>query len=108
MRRVMAVIGFSSFFVSMFCIYFGKGVALTLCILAAIALITLLAFKKLRIAILALLFATISVCSLNCFLTDSKIDKYVDAYCDKEITISATVKDNGNIFALAVISRKLC
>lgn len=93
MRRVMAVIGFSSFFVSLFCIFLGKNIALYLCIASAIVMIALAVFKKTRISILILLFATISLSSLNCFVTDNKIQNYNNIYCNGETEISGILLD---------------
>ena len=93
MRRVMAVIGFSSFFVSLFCIFLGKNIALYLCIASAIVMIALAVFKKTRISILILLFATISLSALNCFVTDNKIQNYNNIYCNGETEISGILLD---------------
>lgn len=93
MRRVMAVIGFSSFFVSLFCIFVGKSIALYLCVISAIIMIAFAAFRKTRISILILLFATVSLSALNCFVTDSKIQNYNEVYCSGETEISGVLLD---------------
>lgn len=93
MRRVMAVIGFSSFFACIFCIFAGKTVALIAGFSALAAMIILAIFKKTRLAVLLLLFAAICVSSFNCFFTESKIEKYNNIYCDKTVTLEAKLLD---------------
>lgn len=93
MRRVMALIGFSSFFTALLCVFMIKEVALTICILSTVTLIVILIFKKVRLSILILLFITISFTSLNCFITDSKIQNYKSIYCYEETEICGELLD---------------
>ena len=93
MRRVMALIGFSSFFVSLFCIVGESYVAWGIGIVSVIALFIVLAVKKWRLSILIILFATCIFSVLNFMIFDSKIAKYTDIYCHDETEICATLLD---------------
>lgn len=94
MRRVFAVVGFSSFFISLFCIYFGVKFSIALCILSFVLFVAMLIIKQTRkLAIFLCLFATISVSALNLTLFDLNIEKYTEKYCKNNVKISGMVVD---------------
>ncbi|MBQ4156480.1 MAG: ComEC/Rec2 family competence protein [Clostridia bacterium] len=93
MRRVMALIGFSSFFVSLFCIYFKLEFTIALFSVALVGLIVVLLVKKIRLSILIVLLCTVMVSCLNCYVTDKQIEKYKVIYCYKETKISGKLLD---------------
>lgn len=90
MRRVFAVIGFSSFFASLICIFFGKTFQLA-AIIACIILILLLAINKItrRLSILYVMFITILISSVNVMLFDGNAQNITEKYCDKPVEIEA-------------------
>ena len=93
MRRVMALIGFSSFFVSLICLNFNPVFTITLFALSLVVLIVVLCVKKLRLSILILLCVTIMVSCVNCYLTTSKIQKVDEKYCSNTIELSGELLD---------------
>ncbi|MBQ5590691.1 MAG: ComEC/Rec2 family competence protein, partial [Clostridia bacterium] len=93
MRRVLAVIGFSSFFVTLFCIKFGTIFAVCMSVLSSLLLLSVICFKKIRYWILILVFATSILSSLNFVVTDNKINEYKEIYCKESVEISGVLQD---------------
>ncbi len=91
MRRVMALIGFSSFFVSLFCLYFKFSIILF--VIALVCLLLVLCIKKLRLSILIVLLCTIMLSCVNCYVTDKKIENYEKIYCNGAITLKGELLD---------------
>lgn len=98
MRRVFAVIGFSSFFVSLFCIYFNAGFSLALGICAGVLFLISIFIKEIRkYGIFAVLLAAVCFSSLNCYVFDKNIEKYDSIYCKDGVKISGTLLDYGEV-----------
>lgn len=94
MRRVFAVVGFSSFFVSLFCIYFGVKFSITLCILSFILFIAFLVAKVTRkLVVFSVLFLAICFSALNTYVFDINAERYTKQYCKSGMKISATLVD---------------
>ena len=95
MRRTFAVIGFSSFFVCLACIYFGVSFSKAVVLASALALVTTLVFKQTRkLAILYVLFGSILLSCVMCLYQFDKIEMYNKTYCTKTTKIEATLIDN--------------
>ncbi len=93
MRRVMALIGFSSFFVSLFCLFFKLQFTILLFAVALVCLIIILAIKKLRLSILIVLICTVMFSCLNCYVNEKQIEIYEDIYCNGITKISGKLLD---------------
>lgn len=93
MRRVMALIGFSSFFVSLFCLNFNSLFTIILFALSLISLIIFLCVKQLRLTVLILLCASIMISCVNCYITTKNIEKINETYCSAPIEIKGELVD---------------
>lgn len=93
MRRIFATIGFSSFFICLFCIYFGFEFSVIISILALVALIAVVCIKPLRNGAVIIVLASIVLFSLNTVRFESTVEKYNEIYCKSEKSISGILLD---------------
>ena len=94
MRRVFAVVGFSSFFISLICIYFGVKFSITLSILSLLLFIAFLIAKATRkLVVFSVLFLAICISALNIYVFDINAERYTEEYCKSGVKLSATLVD---------------
>ncbi len=92
MRRTFAVIGFSSFFVCLACIYFGASFSKAVAVASVLALAVTLVIKQTRkLAILYVLFGSLLLSSVLCLYQFDKIEMYNQKYCTKPTKVEATL-----------------
>lgn len=94
MRRVFAIVGFTSFFISLFGCLLGAELSKILCLILIALIVVILAFKRTRrLAVLTVLFSTVLLSSLNCIITNEKIEKINEIYCHENKEISGVLLD---------------
>ncbi len=92
MRRTFAVIGFSSFFVCLACIYFGASLSKAVMLASVLAIAVTMVLKHTRkLAILYVTFGSLLLSSVLCLYQFDKIEMYNEKYCNKITKAEATL-----------------